>query len=215
MLRIFSLTNTMINKTLDIFNKCLGGFNGYVPSLKGIKLEVGVVMSAGAAFILFGYDQGVMSMLVTSPYFLSYFPEMDPENPVNPNSALSSMVVAIYEIGCLIGSVLTIFIGDKLGRRRTIILGTFIMVIGAIIQTASYKLQDLIVGRIITGIGNGCNTSSVPLLQSEMAHAKRRGFLVLFEGTLIAGGISISYWVNFGMWYVYVKFKNFYYLKIE
>lgn len=46
-------------------------------------------------------------------------------------------------------------------------------------------------GRIITGIGNGMNTSSIPVWQSEMAAPQRRGFLVLFEGALIAGGIAI------------------------
>lgn len=40
----------------------------------------------------------------------------------------------------------------------------------------------------MTGVGNGMNTSSIPVWQSEMAPPKIRGFLVLFEGALIAGG---------------------------
>lgn len=35
------------------------------------------------------------------------------------------------------------------------------------------------------------NTSSIPVWQSEMAAPHRRGFLVLFEGALIAGGIAV------------------------
>lgn len=38
------------------------------------------------------------------------------------------------------------------------------------------------------------NTSSIPVWQSEMAPPKTRGFLVLFEGALITGGIMVSYW---------------------
>ncbi|KAB2574201.1 Sugar transporter STL1 [Lasiodiplodia theobromae] len=47
--------------------------------------------------------------------------------------------------------------------------------------------------RVVTGIGNGMNTSSIPVWQSEMAPPKTRGFLVLFEGALITGGIMVSY----------------------
>lgn len=46
------------------------------------------------------------------------------------------------------------------------------------------------------------NTSSIPVWQSEMAPPKIRGFLVLFEGALITGGIMVSYWINYGFWFV-------------
>lgn len=45
------------------------------------------------------------------------------------------------------------------------------------------------------------NTSSIPVWQSEMAPPKIRGFLVLFEGALITGGVMISYWINYGFWF--------------
>lgn len=38
--------------------------------------------------------------------------------------------------------------------------------------------------------------------QSEMAPPKIRGFLVLFEGALITGGVMISYWLNYGFWFI-------------
>jgi MFS family permease len=56
------------------------------------------------------------------------------------------------------------------------------MLVGATIQTASFGLAQLIVGRIVTSVGNGMNTSTIPVWQSEMAPPKVRGFLVLFEG---------------------------------
>jgi MFS family permease len=42
-----------------------------------------------------------------------------------------------------------------LGRKRTIFIGSVIMIIGAILQTASFGLAQLIVGRVVTGFGNG------------------------------------------------------------
>ena len=39
--------------------------------------------------------------------------------------------------------------------------GCFIMAIGAILQAASFSYAQMIVARIITGIGNGLNVGSV------------------------------------------------------
>lgn len=64
------------------------------------------------------------------------------------------------EIGCLIGALSNLWIGDRLGRRRTIFLGGILMIIGAILQTASYGYAQLVVARIITGLGNGLNVGS-------------------------------------------------------
>jgi len=63
--------------------------------------------------------------------------------------------VASYNVGCFVGAVITIFIGDLLGRRKMIFLGSSIMIVGAILQCSSFSLAQLIVGRIITGFGNG------------------------------------------------------------
>jgi MFS family permease len=125
-----------------------------------------------------------MSGIITETDFLSYFPKMDPNNK---RGAIQALVVAIYEIGCLLGSIFIIGFGDKLGRRRAV-LGVIVMLIGTAIQASSFGIAQLIVGRIVTGVGNGMNTSSIPVWQSEMAPPKIRGFLVLFEGALIAGG---------------------------
>lgn len=59
------------------------------------------------------------------------------------------------------------------------------------------NIPPVIVGRIITGIGNGLNTSTVPTWQSECSKSHRRGQLVMIEGALITGGICISYWLDF------------------
>ena len=79
------------------------------------------------------------------------------------------------------------------------------MTIGAILQCTAFSLPHFIVGRIITGIGNGMNTSTVPTWQSETSKAHRRGQLVMVEGALITGGIMISYWIDFGTFVSFAK----------
>ena len=97
------------------------------------------------------------------------------------------------------GAIMTIWLGQYLGRRKTIFWGSIIMTIGATLQCTAFRLPHFIVGRIITGIGNGMNTSTVPTWQSETSKAHKRGQLVMVEGALITGGIMISYWIDFGM----------------
>lgn len=46
-------------------------------------------------------------------------------------------------------------VGNKLGRKKTIVIGCVIMIIGGVIQTAIYGAAQLIVGRLISGVGNG------------------------------------------------------------
>lgn len=84
-------------------------------------------------------------------------------------------VTAIYDIGCFVGAIAAVMIGDFLGRKKTILLGTSIMTVGAIMQIAAFNVPVMIVGRIIAGIGNGLNTSTAPVWQSETSKASWGG----------------------------------------
>lgn len=169
--------------------------------LHGQKLSWFVSMTAGVGFLLFGYDQGVMGSLLTQKTFRDTFPEIDAYDD-SSKSTYQGFVVAVYEIGCLVGALWTMWYGDKVGRRKTIFTGCIVMIIGAIIQAAGYSTGQLLAGRIIAGLGNGMNTSTVPVWQSECARPENRGKLVMLQGALISGGIMISYWIDFAFYFV-------------
>jgi MFS family permease len=61
----------------------------------------------------------------------------------------------------------TIITGDIFGRPRQIILGSTIIAVGAIIQTASYGVPQMMVGRVVAGMGTGMNTATAGVWQSE------------------------------------------------
>ncbi|KAH0385417.1 general substrate transporter, partial [Aureobasidium melanogenum] len=175
--------------------------------LTGTNLNIAVGIIAGLDFLLFGYDQGVMGGLLTLKSFNRTFPEIDVDFPPHGRSSaytstIQGISVASYNLGCFVGALATIWIGDWLGRRKTIFLGSAIMVVGATLQTSAFALAHLIVGRIITGIGNGMNTSTVPAWQSECSKSHRRGQMVMIEGALITGGVMMSYWIDFGFSYL-------------
>lgn len=62
-----------------------------------------------------------------------------------------STVTAIYDIGCFFGALVAFTVGERLGRKKAILLGTTIMAVGAILQTSSFSLAQMFVGRIVLG----------------------------------------------------------------
>ncbi|TKA47018.1 hypothetical protein B0A55_13461, partial [Friedmanniomyces simplex] len=53
-------------------------------------------------------------------------------------------ITAIYDIGCFFGAIAAFVIGDWLGRKKTILVGTTIMSVGAILQITSYSVAQMV-----------------------------------------------------------------------
>ena len=168
--------------------------------LSGRPLRAAITFAAVSGFALFGYNQGMMSGIISGPQFNEEFPATD-GHKTNQGGVTSS-----YEIGCFFGALFALFRGDAIGRRPLIVSGSLIIVVGAIISTVSFKghwgLGQFVVGRVITGLGNGLNTATIPVWQSEMSRAENRGRVVNLEGSVIAVGTFIAYWIVFGLSYV-------------
>ena len=96
-----------------------------------------------------------------------------------------------YCLGAFFGCVLNFAIGDLLGRRYMIWLAMGLIIGGATWQTSAYTLAHLIVGRIITGLGTGIDSSTVPMYQSELSKREWRGRLVSWEILFIGIGIVL------------------------
>ncbi|BCS23438.1 sugar porter family MFS transporter [Aspergillus puulaauensis] len=116
----------------------------------------------------------------------------------NPDADMQGNITALYDIGCVVGSIVCYFVGERLGRRTMLISGGGIMIIGSIILATSETVAQLIVGRIVTGIGNGMNSSTAPVYQSECAPAAYRGALLTLQGTVTILGVVIAYWMDYG-----------------
>jgi MFS family permease len=120
----------------------------------------------------------------------------------NPDSTMQGLLTSIYDIGCAVGCLLSFVVGHMFGRRKMIIAGGSIMIIGTIILGSSYTVAQFLVGRIVTGIGNGINSSTVPAYQSELARPEKRGMLLSAQGTVTILGLCIAYWLDYGLSFV-------------
>ncbi|KAJ5537817.1 General substrate transporter [Penicillium frequentans] len=173
--------------------------------LRGKKLGrvIGIIGAVG--FILQGYDQAVANGLLTLASFIAVFPQIDTLNTSGAqkshNSTIQGTTVAIYEVGCALGAFSCGFLGDRLGRRRTIFLAGCIALVGIIIQATPFSLGQLIAGRVITGLGVGGFTATIPMYVSESSDAEARGRMVLLQGWFAIGGVAFATWLEFGLYY--------------
>ncbi|RLL99967.1 hypothetical protein CFD26_107062 [Aspergillus turcosus] len=160
----------------------------------GFTLKAAIWTACGMAFILFGYDQGVFSGIVENEDFLATMH--------HPNDSLLGIIVSIYNLGCFTGCIINFVIAEWLGRRRAMWFAMIWIIIGASLQTSAHSVAHLMVGRFVTGIGTGIETSTVPMYQAELCEATTRGKLVCSEPLLVGVGIVISYFFDYGMSFV-------------
>ncbi|OQV08115.1 hypothetical protein CLAIMM_12435 [Cladophialophora immunda] len=169
--------------------------------MQGTKHIVGgwliaaITSVCSSGFLLFGYDQGVMSGVVISKYWLA---QMD-----HPSSLMVGTMTALYDVGAVFGAIGAAFTGEQLGRKRTLLLGTTILIIGTVLMASSYERIQFMVSRICTGIGIGYITSVTPVYQAEISAAAQRGWQVCCQLTTMLGGLMIAYWINYGFFFIH------------
>lgn len=87
---------------------------------------------------LYGYDLGVIAGVVASPNFIKQY---------SPSTSETGGVVSIFTGGAFLGAFLAGPIGDWLGRRKTILIGAVIFLLGGGLQTGAQSLSFLYAGR--------------------------------------------------------------------
>ncbi|KAI7283937.1 general substrate transporter [Hortaea werneckii] len=162
--------------------------------LHGKKLLYFLSIFVSLGVFLFGYDQGVMSGIITGPYFKDYFNQ--------PSRAEIGTMVAILEIGALISSLSVGRIGDVLGRRKTILYGAMVFVVGGACQTFSTGMPMMMLGRFVAGLGVGALSTIVPVYQSEISPPHNRGKLACIEFSGNIFGYMCSVWVDYFCSYI-------------
>ncbi|KAI4624106.1 uncharacterized protein J4E88_005413 [Alternaria novae-zelandiae] len=166
---------------------------------RGLFSNPYVAMCAAFATIgglLFGYDQGVISVTLVMDQFLDRFPRVSSE--ASGAGFWKGLMTAMLELGALIGALFAGWIADKLSRKYSIVVAVVIFTIGSILQTAAMDYAMLTVGRLIGGWGIGALATIAPLYISEIAPPEIRGALLVLQEFSIVLGIVIAFWTTYG-----------------
>lgn len=188
-IEIPNLAPRTISRTEHFLAAMISGGERQMWGLNGKPLVYFTSIFVSLGVFLFGYDQGVMSGIITGPYFKDYFNQ--------PTRAEVGTMVAILEIGAFFSSIVVGKVGDIIGRRKTILYGSIIFFTGGTIQTAATGIPMMLLGRIIAGIGVGMLSTIVPVYQSEISPPHNRGKLACIEFTGNITGYTTSVWVDY------------------
>ena len=150
----------------------------------GYLVFLSVVAALGG--FLFGYDTAVISGTIAQ---------------VTEQFGLDALQQGWY-VGCaLIGSIIGVLfagiLSDKFGRKSTMILSAILFSTSAIGCAVSTDFNQLVIYRIIGGVGIGVVSIISPLYISEVAVAQYRGRLVSLYQLAVTIGFLGAYLVNY------------------
>ncbi|GBC07193.1 hypothetical protein RclHR1_00730042 [Rhizophagus clarus] len=138
--------------------------------------------------LLFGYDIGVISGILT----MSHFREKFPSGLAKEGSIVSSLLA-----GCFFGALISGYFADKIGRKFSILGASIVFIVGSVLQATATTFIQLYFGRVVAGISIGILSMIVPLYQSEISPKEIRGRLISFQQWSITIGLAISFWINY------------------
>jgi MFS family permease len=162
--------------------------------------------------LLFGYDQGVISGVITMESFGARYPR------VFSDSSFKGWFVSTLLLAAWLGSLINGPIADRVGRKLSINVAVVVFTIGSVIQCAAMNVPMLFAGRAIAGVAVGQLTMVVPLYISEVSIPDIRGGLVVLQQCKLSSyrdmtfahfilvsvtlGILFSYWIDYGTNYI-------------
>jgi len=109
---------------------------------------------------------------------------------------LDGLLVAVYRLTLLRSCWLSDPVNDLIGRRGTIFVGSIFSLLGPIGQAVSQSWPQILVCRILLGIGMGLKEVTVPIFSAENAPANIRGALVMSWQMWVAFGIMLGFSAN-------------------
>ncbi|KAI0476643.1 general substrate transporter [Xylaria cf. heliscus] len=169
-------------------------------------LLVAINSLAALSIFFFGYDQGVMGGVNNAKNYIDLmgFGYVDEKtgDPIITNSLLQGGIISVYYLGTLFGCLLGGWIGDKIGRIKTIALGAIWAIFGASLQSSAMNSNWMIGARAVNGIGTGILNAVVPVWATETAEHTSRGQFIAIEFTLNIFGVVVAYWLEFGLSYI-------------
>ncbi|KAJ5670066.1 uncharacterized protein N7477_005429 [Penicillium maclennaniae] len=153
------------------------------PGLQGLMSNPFVLMCAACSTLgglIFGYDQGVVSVILVMDQFLEEFPPVGGAG----SGFWKGLLTAMIELGALIGALTQGWIADMS------------------LVTVAVEYGMLTFARFLGGSGIGMLSMVAPLYISKISPPECRGTALVLEEWCIVLGIVIAYWITFGTRYM-------------
>ena len=150
----------------------------------GYLIFLSVVAALGG--FLFGYDTAVISGTIAQVTQLFQLDTLQ-----------QGWYVGCALVGSIVGVLFAGILSDKLGRKLTIVISSVLFSTSALGCALSADFTQLVIYRIIGGVGIGVVSIVSPLYISEVAVAQYRGRLVSLYQLAVTVGFLGAYLVNY------------------
>ena len=150
----------------------------------GYLIFLSVVAALGG--FLFGYDTAVISGTIAQVTQLFQLDALQ-----------QGWYVGCALVGSIVGVLFAGILSDKLGRKLTMVISAVLFSTSALGCALSADFAQLVVYRIIGGVGIGVVSIVSPLYISEVAVAQYRGRLVSLYQLAVTVGFLGAYLVNY------------------
>ncbi|MGM9803261.1 MAG: sugar porter family MFS transporter [Muribaculaceae bacterium] len=153
-----------------------------------ISYMIFLSLVAALGGFLFGYDTAVISgtiSMVATQFLLSELSQ--------------GWYVGCALLGSIAGVLVAGWLGDTYGRKKSMVVAAMLFTVSAAGCAISGSLNELVIYRIIGGMGIGVASIICPLYISELAVAQYRGRLVSCYQLAITVGFLAAYLVNYAL----------------
>jgi MFS transporter, SP family, sugar:H+ symporter len=182
------------------------GGSGARPATSRKAILVSIVAAVGG--FLFGFDSSVINGAVDA---------LNNQFNLTNSPLLSGFAVACALLGSAVGAWFAGPAADRYGRVRIMLVAAALFAISSIGSGLAFAVWDLIVWRILAGVGIGIASVIAPAYIAEIAPAHIRGrlgslqqmaivlgiFIALLSDALfagVAGGAANEFWLGLEAW---------------
>lgn len=154
-----------------------------------------VVLFSSTAIALYGYDQGMMSLINTNYDYLDTM-------GIAEDDPMVGIIVSVYYLGCAVGAVLASLFADKRGRKPSIFASLATAALGNVLMFIAGLGYDqgamavMLVGRVVMGLGVGGIDAVVPVYSSELNEEGGRGKALAQEFQSNIFGLNMAFAIN-------------------
>jgi MFS transporter, SP family, galactose:H+ symporter len=141
-----------------------------------------VCFLAALAGLLFGLDIGVIAGAL--PFIAIEY---------SVTSHQQEWIVSSMMLGAAAGAIASGWMSSSLGRKKSLMAGAILFVIGSLLSAFAVSPEMLIFARVLLGLAVGIASYTAPLYLSEIAPEKIRGSMISLYQLMITIGILGAY----------------------
>jgi SP family galactose:H+ symporter-like MFS transporter len=141
-----------------------------------------VCVLAALAGLMFGLDIGVISgatQFIQAEYKVS--------------DHTIEWIVSSMMFGAAVGAVGAGWLSSQLGRKRSLVLGGVLFIVGSLLSGLAWSPETLIASRVVLGLAIGLATFTAPLYLAEVAPEHIRGAMISTYQLMITIGILVAF----------------------